>query len=145
MPSIPKQNSCSMLGCTQTRSKYNTLCTEHGGRNSYNYSEKRVESNAKYNTKQWRKLRSIQLSKHPLCLACLSEGRILEAEHIDHVFPWAHYGSEAFHRNIYQSLCQPHHSLKTALEQRGIYRHYTMPIKDYSRADYAYVMAIHQL
>ena len=145
MPSVPKQSKCSALGCTNPRSRYNTLCLEHGGRNSYNHTEKRIEANAKYNTKQWRKLREIQLSKHPLCLSCLSDGRIVEAQHIDHVFPWAHYGSEAFHRNIFQSLCQPCHAYKSGLERRGIYRHYAIPVKDYTADDYAYVMALHHL
>jgi 5-methylcytosine-specific restriction protein A len=141
MPTVPSNTKCSMLGCSNLRTKYNTLCLEHGGRNSYNHTDKRIDALAKYNSNQWRKLRHIQLSKHPLCLSCLSDGRIVQAIHIDHVFPWAHYGSEAFQRNIFQSLCQPCHSTKTGLEQRGIYRHYAIPVKDYKREDYPYVMA----
>lgn len=129
-----------MLGCSNLRSKYNGSCMEHGGRNSYNHTDKRIENNSHYSTRQWRTLRQALLSKHPLCLSCLSDGRIVEAEHIDHVFPWAHYGSEAFQRNIFQSLCQPCHSIKTGLEQRGIYRHYAIPVKDYDISDYPYVM-----
>ena len=145
MPTVPSNTKCSMLGCSSVRSRYNTLCIEHGGRNSYNHTEKRKDFNGKYNTKQWRKLRQAQLSKHPLCLSCLSQGRVVEAEHIDHVFPWYSYGSEAFQRNLFQSLCQPCHSIKTGLEQRGIYRHYAIPIKDYGIEDYPYVMAQNHL
>ena len=145
MPTVPRNTKCSMLGCNSLRSRYNGYCMEHGGRNSYNHTENRIDFNARYNSRQWRSLRVAQLSKHPLCLACLSEGRIVEAGHIDHVFPWSHYGSEAFQRNIFQSLCQPCHSIKTGLEQKGIYRHYALPIKDYSIEDYPYVMAQNNL
>ena len=145
MPTVPSNPKCSMLGCTNERSRYNTLCLEHGGRNTYNHTVKRTDALGKYNSVQWRKLRQIQLSKHPLCLACLSSGRIVQALHIDHVFPWANYGSEAFQRNIFQSLCHPCHSIKTGLEQRGIYRYYAMPVKDYKIQDYPYVMAEHGL
>lgn len=118
---------------------------EHGGRDTfdhkrYNNTDKRKEFNSKYQTAQWRKLRQIQLSKHPLCASCLTDGKIVQAEHIDHLFPWSAIGEEAFYHNVFQSLCQPCHSIKTTLEQRGIYRHFGFPNKDYALSDYNLVL-----
>ena len=120
---------------------------EHGGRDTfdhkrYNGTEKRKEFNSKYQTAQWRKLRQIQLSKHPLCASCLTDGKITQAEHIDHLFPWSAIGEEAFYRNVFQSLCQSCHSIKTTLEQRGVYRHFGFPNKDYALSDYNLVLQI---
>lgn len=141
MPTIPFNTRCAELGCCNTRSKFNSYCLEHGGRDAYDYkrhnsSAKRKEFNGKYATKQWSTQRKVQLSAHPLCAACLSEGIITAAEHVDHVFPWARISEAAFYRNIFQSLCASHHSAKTALEQRGIFRRYGTPSRDYRAEDY---------
>jgi 5-methylcytosine-specific restriction protein A len=120
---------------------------EHGGRDTfdhkrYNSTEQRKQFNAKYTTTQWRKLRQIQLSKHPLCASCLTDGKIVQAEHIDHLFPWSSIGEEAFYHNVFQSLCESCHSIKTTLEKRGIYRRFGFPNKDYALGDYGNVMQI---
>ena len=149
MPTIPKYTKCLTLGCREERSKFNAYCMGHGGRDTFDYkrwnsSEKRKLSNDKYQTTQWRKLRQIQLSKHPLCAGCLADGKITQAIHIDHLFPWSQLGDDAFYINIFQSLCHSCHSIKTSLEQRDIYRHYGIPNKDYRRCDYSSVMVLHE-
>lgn len=120
---------------------------DHGGRDTYNHkkynnTESRQEFNAMYQTAQWKTFRKIQLSKHPLCAGCLSDGKIVAAVHIDHVFPWAVIDKTAFYRNIFQSLCASCHSSKTSLEQRGIYRKYGTPNKDYKADDYLYAISM---
>ena len=81
------------------------------------------------------------LSINPLCACCAIEGRVVAADAVDHVFPWKNYGAHAFRRNIFQSLCFEDHSRKTALEAKGIYRHYAPDgMKDYGYEDYAYVV-----
>lgn len=142
MPTIPTNGKCSVLGCRNTKSKYNSFCIEHGGRNTFNHkrynaSDKRKESQDKYQTSQWRILRQIQLSTEPLCASCLANGIVTQAEHIDHVFPWRILGDNAFYHNLFQSLCQPCHSSKTSLEGRGIFRKYGKPNKDFTVIDYA--------
>lgn len=141
MPTIPKFTLCLNLGCKQQRSKFNAYCMEHGGRDTFNHSkynatEDRKAASQKYSTKQWRTLRQIQLSRHPLCAACLNDNKITPAIHLDHLFPWSAIGDKAFYHNIFQSLCQPCHSVKTALEQKGIYRQYTIPPTDFKLSDY---------
>lgn len=63
------------------------------------------------------------------------------ALHVDHVFPWRRFGEQAFRRNIFQSLCQGHHSYKTGLEQRGIYEAYTDKVEQFTDDDYARVVS----
>jgi len=142
MPTLPTNSKCSTLGCKDNRSKYNTFCINHGGRNSYNDSDSRAESNSMYQSKQWKQTRTVQLSKQPLCQACLCVGRITAANHVDHVFAWNKVGKFAFYRNLFQSLCVNCHSAKTAQEQRGVYVHYVEagPI-EYTKNDYAWLMA----
>ena len=149
MPTIPKFTKCLTLGCRNERSKFNAYCMDHGGRETfdhkrYNKSAKRKEGLDKYHSTQWRKLRQIQLSKHPLCAACLSDGKITQAIHIDHLFPWSQLGEDAFYINVFQSLCHSCHSIKTTLEQRDIYRLYGIPNRDYKLSDYMSVMALHE-
>ena len=130
-----------MLGCKQPKSRFNSFCIEHGGRDTFNHqrynnSDKRQQGLDKYQSAQWRTLRQIQLSTKPLCASCLTKGIVKQAEHIDHVFPWQQIGEHAFYHNLFQSLCASCHSSKTSLEQRGIYKHYDTEEKDFTIGDY---------
>jgi 5-methylcytosine-specific restriction endonuclease McrA len=100
-------------------------------------TQDRHRFNSHYKTAAWQTQRAIQLSKQPLCQACLLNNHITQANHIDHLFAWSALGEYAFKLNIFQSLCESHHSIKTGLESKGIYRHYTVNgEKDYSLSDY---------
>ena len=127
MPSVPTQKTCLELGCTNPRSKYNGFCINHGGRdvNTQTPTDERRAFNSEYQTKFWRVLRITQLSRQPLCQSCLTRGIVTQAEHVDHVFPWARIGLAAFKRNLFQSLCQSCHSHKTHMEGKGYAIHYT--------------------
>lgn len=141
MPTMPSNIKCSHLGCKDNRSKYNTFCMDHGGRNSYNNDDGRTEFNSMYQSSHWRQVRISVLSRQPLCQACLCSGRVTAATHVDHVFAWKKIGKAAFYRNLFQSLCLNCHSVKTAHEQRGKYIHYTDagPI-EYVKTDWASIM-----
>ena len=138
MPTAPLNGKCSHLGCNNPRSRYSSLCLEHGGRDkqkSYT-SEERRESNSFYATAQWRRKRQAELSRQPLCVACLIKGIVTPATEVDHVFPWRRIGEGAFYRNLFQCLCHDHHSLKTQLEKHGIIKHYTQREVDLTLNDY---------
>jgi 5-methylcytosine-specific restriction enzyme A len=96
--------------------------------------------NAQYKTAAWESMRARQLSADPLCAACLIDGRITAASHVDHVFPWAAIGPHAFTRNYFQSLCPQCHGIKSGLEKRGVFRHYTAQAHDYTVQDYSHAM-----
>ena len=139
MPTYPSNTKCSELGCKEPRSKLNSYCTKHGGKD--NLETRQTDSI--YQTPAWRSVRQRQLSIQPLCQACLSRGRVKAAQHVDHVFPWKHIGKHAFLHNIFQSLCHADHSHKTAQERKGNYLHWTMAGEmAYTQADYSY--ALHQ-
>jgi 5-methylcytosine-specific restriction endonuclease McrA len=81
------------------------------------------------------------LSKQPLCQSCILLGRIVGAVHVDHVIAWKPIGPHAFTANRFQSLCAPCHSVKTGLENRGVFRHYTdRGVVDYSPGDWGRMM-----
>lgn len=137
MPILPRSNKCSQLGCTNIRSKLNTYCVEHGGKNTIDTDERKAFTSM-YQTAQWKQLRQIQLSKQPLCESCMTKGKVSHANHVDHVFPWAKINKSAFYNNLFQSLCHECHSDKTVQERQGIFPHYATG-KQYTINDYAYI------
>jgi 5-methylcytosine-specific restriction protein A len=120
MPTAPLNTKCRELGCQNLKTSRSTFCSLHGG----GVTEKGKENNKLYQSSFWKHQRKIQLSKNPLCAACLLEGRVVQAEHIDHVFPHRQDAIK-FRVNVFQSLCAPHHTLKTQEENKGSYTHYT--------------------
>jgi 5-methylcytosine-specific restriction endonuclease McrA len=137
MPTYPHNTQCSELGCHELRSRLNSFCLKHGGKDNMAMRE----TDSIYQTPAWKTLRRRQLSIQPLCQACLSRGKIEVAEHVDHLFAWKHVGKHAFLRNIFQSLCHADHSHKTGMEKQGRYIHYTADgEKEYTINDYAYVV-----
>lgn len=134
MPYAPLNNGkCRELGCKNSKSSRSTFCLEHGGG-----STKKGQENSKlYNSSYWKTQRKIQLSKNPLCAACLLEGKVVQAEHIDHIFPHRQ-DKNKFRSNLFQSLCAPHHTLKTQEENKGVYFYYSPNgIIEYNDTDYA--------
>lgn len=142
MPTAPHNSKCATLGCKNPRSKLSTHCLEHGGSDTYTskQTDERVAFNNMYKTAFWRQLRIIQLTRQPLCQSCLTRGIVTQAEHVDHVFPWARIGRHAFRHNVFQSLCHECHSVKTGLEAKGIIHHYANGLHIYRLEDYGYVM-----
>lgn len=138
MPSLPK-TQCSQYHCKQPAQAGSSLCEQHAPLKAI--KEQRRLSNAEYKKAAWLSIRAAQLSKEPLCAACMHEGRVAAAEHVDHLFAWNQLTPSAFRLNIFQSLCAAHHSLKTSLEQKGTFRHYSInSITDYSLSDYQRVI-----
>lgn len=120
MPFAPRNTKCGHLGCNNPRSKLNSFCPDHGGKE---YTMK--ESDSVYRSPAWKSIRARQLSLQPLCQGCLSQGKISAAKHVDHVFPWKQLGQYAFLHNIFQSLCPEHHSYKTGQEKHGVFLYWT--------------------
>lgn len=58
--------------------------------------------------------KKIILSKHPLCVECLKEGKFIPAKVVDHIKP--HRGNRElfWDEDNWQSLCITHHNRKTA-------------------------------
>jgi 5-methylcytosine-specific restriction endonuclease McrA len=141
MPTYPSNKLCAEFNCKNSRAKLSSYCTIHGGRDTMPTRD----SDSIYQTPAWRSVRQRQLSMQPLCQACLSRGKVEQAQHVDHVFAWKHIGRHAFLNNIFQSLCQPDHSHKTAMERQGVYTHYTPDgERTYTKDDYTFIVMTNQ-
>ncbi|EKD87947.1 MAG: HNH endonuclease [uncultured bacterium] len=71
-----------------------------------------------YDSRKWKRLRRIQLTKEPWCAECLRANIFTAATDADHVDP--HRGNpDLFFKGKLQSLCKPCHSRKTANEVNG--------------------------
>lgn len=137
MPTIPR-HQCDEYQCKAHSVKGSRYCEAHTPSKAPTIDRKAF--NAQYKGVAWESIRARQLSIEPLCAACMVDGRITEASHVDHVFPWQSIGHHAFTRNLWQSLCPECHGVKSGLEKRGIFRHYIQPPKDYTQQDYAFAM-----
>ena len=137
MPTVPRAQ-CDEYQCKAQSVKGSRYCETHT--QSKAPTVDRQAFNAKYKSKAWEGIRARQLSANPLCAACLIDGRITQANHVDHVFPWAAIGPHAFTRNLFQSLCPECHGIKSGLEKRGVFRHYTDTPRDYTAQDYPFAM-----
>ena len=60
----------------------------------------------------WRRLRLMQLSRHPLCKTCEERGYLTPAKDVHHVVPLSQGGQSSL-ENL-ESLCHMHHSQETA-------------------------------
>lgn len=137
MPALP-QTQCAQYQCKEPSVKGSVYCVNHAPAQKTTLERKAF--NAQYQSSTWHTIRSRQLSIQPLCQACLSDGRITSANHVDHVFPWAAIGKHAFINNKFQSLCESHHGFKSGLEKKGIFRHYGETVTDYGVNDYPYAV-----
>ena len=125
MPSVPRPTQCAMMGCKASKVR-GGYCEAHATRAIPKPVDiTRQESNARYGRADWQRMRISQLSIQPLCQCCYLKGRTVHAVHVDHVYPWRILGGDCFTRSPLQSLCEDCHRLKTWLERKGIYRHFT--------------------
>lgn len=137
MPVMPKAQ-CVEYGCKKPSIPHSVYCELHAPPGKV-MSVQRREANNAYKVRSWESIRIAQLSSHPLCQCCLGSGLVRAATLVDHVFPWRKIGKHAFTSNLFQSLCSPCHSVKTGLEQKGIFRYYAKDgSKDLSTHDYTY-------
>ena len=139
MPTQPRPQ-CSMYRCKQPTTPGSSLCVDHAPPPRVNQTKR--ANDREYKTAVWQTIRAGQLSKQPLCQSCALSGRVTLGDHVDHVIPWKTVGPHAFVNSRFQTLCAPCHSVKTGLEQRGVFRHYTNrgPI-DYTPGDWPRLMA----
>lgn len=68
---------------------------------------------------QWAKARDAFLDEHPLCIECHKTRYINPATVVDHIIP--HKGDKVlfWDKSNWQPLCETHHNIKTATEDRG--------------------------
>lgn len=138
MPTMPRPQ-CALYNCKAPTVKGSSLCIEHAP--PVVLTSERRAFNTPYKTRAWELIRQAQLSRAPLCACCKLRGLIVSASDVDHVISWQAVGAHAFKVNRFQSLCTSCHATKSALEKRGVYRHYTdTGAIDYTVRDYPRLM-----
>ena len=65
-----------------------------------------------YQKSAWKKLRKFVLNNNPLCVHCLEEDIVTQADVVDHIVPIKMGGASLDQRNL-QGLCHQHHNKKT--------------------------------
>jgi len=134
MPTTPR-DQCSIYRCKQPTTPGSSLCIDHAPTPRVNTIKR--ENDREYKTRVWQTIRAGQLSKQPLCQSCQLAGQVTLGDHVDHVIAWRLVGPHAFINSRFQTLCGPCHSVKTGLEQRGVFRHYSdKGAIDYQLADW---------
>src|SRR4030042_203564 len=99
---------CSYPGCSNLVKS--GRCDQHPYPDAHD-----PESQKLYNTRRWKRIRARQLAIEPWCADHLKIDRYVPATQCDHIEP--HRGDPAkFFSGPFQSLCDHHHSLKTAIE-----------------------------
>lgn len=74
----------------------------------------RIAATPRTRGRKWMTRRERWLMDNPLCCDCQAEGKVRQADEVDHQVPlWA--GGEDAETN-YASRCKPHHKVKTARE-----------------------------
>lgn len=132
MPTLPRPR-CAKPRCHSTSVSGSSLCADHAPAAAPSRAPSRADLHM-YKGKTWASIRASQLSAHPLCAGCQSRGLVRSASAVDHVIPWRSIGPAAFRVNRFQSLCHECHSVKTALEGRGVCRQFG--VRDWATADW---------
>lgn len=115
MPRKIKQ-ACRKQGCPRVTTDKSGYCNDHKASDA-GWAK---HNNGKTSTQRgygwsWRKLRVKVLERDDyLCRHCLSEGRAVAGNQVDHITPKSRGGSDDM-TNL-QTLCSAHHNKKTAIE-----------------------------
>ena len=83
---------------------------------SKSYDVVRPERHKFYHTARWRRVREAHIKKNPLCVMCLTEGKVTQGEIVDHIVEIQDGGDLTSPDNL-QTLCRYHHALKTKAER----------------------------
>lgn len=69
--------------------------------------------------RKWQRARAKYLRRHPLCVHCQRDGKLVAGNVVDHIT--AHRGDPALFWDTanWQTLCKRHHDVKTATTDRA--------------------------
>lgn len=113
MPSRP-DIPCKHPGCSELVPYGTMYCEVHISKHKHDVKTTKEKG---YNSR-WRKERNRYLKKHPLCVRCLAEQKLIKATVVDHKIP--HRGDQVlfWDENNWQALCKACHDRKTMTGDR---------------------------
>ena len=74
-----------------------------------------------YNTLSWIRMSKITLDDNPQCESCKRMGKLVMADHVDHILPIGIAPDRRLDSSNLQSLCRACHRGKTHKEYKGLY------------------------
>lgn len=101
---------CNYPGCPNL--SHERYCEKHKRQEAKRYDQQRGTAAQRGYDSRWRKIRAMVLAEEPLCRECARQGRVVPAQHIDHIDGNVNDMS----RENLQPLCASCHSRKTARE-----------------------------
>lgn len=112
MPSRAKK-PCRRLGCRELVVGVG-YCEEHKKERGREWDSRRGTAAERGYGHRWRQARLVHLGSEPLCRACLGEGVVRAGNQVDHIVPHRGDAGLFWDRGNWQTLCDSHHSQKTA-------------------------------
>jgi 5-methylcytosine-specific restriction protein A len=115
MPWKPKK-PCKHPGCKNLSDQ--TYCEVHRKEvkaeqnRLYDERNRDPEMKAFYSSAGWRKVRALKARQTPVCEECLRQGRVVQAEIVDHILPAREYPRHRLRLDNLQSLCRACHNRK---------------------------------
>ena len=108
---------CLSSGCKDFASNKG-YCDKHQDKVKQRDRERGTAHQRGYDAR-WSKARDEFLAQHPLCVECRKKDYINPATVVDHIIP--HKGDKElfWDKKNWQPLCETHHNIKTASEDRG--------------------------
>lgn len=108
---------CLSSGCKDFASNKG-YCDKHQSRVKQRDRDRGTAHQRGYDA-EWKKHRDQFLLEHPLCVECRRKGYVMPATVVDHIIP--HKGNKDlfWNKSNWQPLCETHHNIKTASEDRG--------------------------
>ncbi len=118
MPTAAKK-PCYKAGCPEFAT-INGYCDKHQTVKR-EADKQRGNANDRGYGYKWRKESKKYKEKNPLCVKCLSYGRIEPSTDVDHIKVCKGDESLFWQRSNWQALCKSCHSRKTASEDMGVW------------------------
>jgi len=120
--SMPQRSKrlCSRPGCSNlTLNRWCDSCAKPMSADRVPSERSRLSAASRGYDAAWRRVRLVALQRDSyLCVACLKEGRVTQAEEVDHIIPMTS-GGERLNLDNLQSLCSPCHKNKINTEDGG--------------------------
>ena len=109
MPMKPRR-PCRHTGCAGFCEPGQVYCKEHIAESS---DRQRGGAAFRGYDRRWRDARAAYLRRHPLCVSCQAEGKLVPATVVDHILP--HRGDQSLFWDVnnWQALCKECHDKKT--------------------------------
>lgn len=98
---------CTKPGCPRLVPGHR--CIEHARQRD---RDRGTAAQRKYGAR-WQRARKAYLARHPLCIECKADGRLVASTVVDHVIPHRGDYERFWDESNWAALCATHHNAKT--------------------------------